>query len=57
MTSAGDHVTGHPQLEEVGYVTKGRRLPFEQGKNPSGRAEYQRCTLPAVLYQRGPVES
>jgi hypothetical protein len=55
--TAGDHVTGHPQLEEVGYVTKGRRLPFRLGKNISWLSNYQRCTLPSVLYQRGPVES
>jgi phosphatidylserine decarboxylase len=55
--TAGEHVTGNPQLDEVSYVTKGRRLPFEQGKDTCGLADYQPCTLPAVLYQRGPVES
>ena len=54
--AAGDHVTGNPQRDEVSYVAKGRRPSFEQGKDTYGLAEYLRRTLPAVLYQRGPVE-
>jgi hypothetical protein len=55
--TSGDHVAGNPQRGEASYVTKGRRLPLWQRKDNCGLAEYQRCTLPAVLYQSGPVES
>ena len=36
----------HPQLDEAGYVSKGRRQPLRPGKNATVPGEYQ--SLPFI---------